>query len=128
MRKSLIVGLVSAALMCLMAAPAVFAVDAPADMVLKAPEGAKVTKAPVAFSHQTGHADIDCKTCHHTWDGSSEVQPCSTSGCHDNVKSKRGEDSFYAAFHDRKSVHSCVGCHKKEKKGPKRCTECHPKK
>ncbi|MFW5490616.1 MAG: cytochrome c3 family protein [Desulfovibrio sp.] len=126
MRKSLLVSLISAAIVCLFAVPAVFAVDAPADMVIKAPAGAKVTKAPVAFSHK-GHASMDCKTCHHKWDGAGAIQPCQASGCHANAAAKKGDDSFYMAFHERKSEKSCVGCHKSMKKGPTKCTECHPK-
>ncbi len=125
MRKSLIVSLVSAALVCLMAIPAAFAVDAPADMVMKAPGGATMTKAPVAFSHK-GHATVECKDCHHKWDGAGAIQPCSASGCHTDMASKKGDASFYAAFHS-KDDKSCVGCHKKDKKGPTKCTECHPK-
>lgn len=134
MKKTLLISMVTAALVCLFALPALYAVDAPGDMVLKVPAGAKQTKAPVAFSHK-GHAAVDCKTCHHTWDGSSAVKKCAAEGCHIDTsrKAKRKPTSFYSAFHARKSEASCVGCHKalkKEKKatGPTRCSECHPRK
>ncbi|WP_029897356.1 cytochrome c3 family protein [Desulfohalovibrio reitneri] len=128
MRKLLFVCLTCAAVLGLFALPAVYAVDAPEDMMVTVPEGAEKTQAPVGFSHKRpGHAEYDCQTCHHTWDGQGEIKSCSAEGCHTDMKARKGGGSFYAAFHDRKNEASCVGCHSKEGKGPKICTECHPR-
>ncbi|WP_320170859.1 cytochrome c3 family protein [Maridesulfovibrio sp.] len=129
MKKTLLVCLMAAALVCVFALPSLYAVDAPGDMVLKAPAGIDSKKAPVAFSHK-GHAAIECTKCHHTWDGKSEVKKCDSEKCH--VKpGKKDKTSFYNAFH--KTDRSCMGCHKAMKKagsktGPTSCTKCHPKK
>jgi hypothetical protein len=111
---------------------ALAAIDAPADMKLSPPEGMKARKAFVDFSHEKhGAAKIDCTTCHHTWDGKSEIQGCSSSGCHDQT-GKKGTTAFYTAFHSKKSETSCLGCHKiiKKKEGkpvPVACKACHKK-
>lgn len=133
MKKTLLISMITAALVCLFALPALYAVDAPGDMVIKVPAGAKATKTPVDFSHK-GHAAIDCKTCHHTWDGSAPIKKCASEGCHADAskKGKKKPTSFYSAFH-AKADNSCVGCHKELKKakkatGPTRCSDCHPKK
>lgn len=108
------------------------AVDAPGDLKLQPPEGMKARKSFVDFSHAShGAAKIDCITCHHTWDGKSDVQSCAASGCHDQP-GKKETNAFYAAFHDKKSETSCLGCHKAEKKQgnknvPVSCKSCHPK-
>ncbi len=133
MKKTLLICMVAAALVCAFALPSLYAVDAPGDMVLKAPAGAKMTKAPVDFSHK-GHAALDCTKCHHTWDGKAAVKKCSAEGCHVDTskKGKKKPTSFYSAFHSKKDM-SCVGCHKALKKakkatGPTKCGDCHPKK
>jgi hypothetical protein len=127
MKKTLFVGFLVAALFGLFCLPALYAADAPADLVIKAPEGMKATKAPVKFSH-ANHKQ-DCKVCHHKWDGAGNPKACASAGCHDSVdaKDKKSDKSFYRAYHDMKSAKSCLGCHKAEKKGPTKCTECHPK-
>ena len=134
MKRVLFIGMICAALVCAFSLPSLYAVDAPADMELTVPAGAKATKTPVAFSHK-GHNMYKCQECHHKWDGQGELKSCSAAGCHADTskKNKKGDDSFYRAFHDSKSMKSCVGCHKilkKEKKptGPTSCTKCHPKK
>lgn len=109
MKKFLSIGVVCAALVCFCALPVVSAVDAPAD-------GLKMekTKKPVVFNHSTHKAD-DCKTCHHTWDGASEVKSCSAAGCHDNFDKKdKSVNSYYQATHSKKAkkAPSCVSCHK----------------
>lgn len=122
MKKTLWISLVVAALVCAFALPNLSAAPkAPADMVLKAPF--KMKKAPVDFPHKK-HEDlkIDCKKCHHAWDGKSAVKKCGDAGCH--AEKKVGKvDGFKKAYHDL-----CIKCHKAEKKGPKACKECHPKK
>lgn len=109
------------------------AVEAPADLKLGPPEGMKAKKALVDFSHaKHDEAKVACVTCHHTWDQKSDVKSCSAAGCHDQP-GKKEKNSFYFAFHDKKSDASCVGCHKKMKKAgnktiPVACKSCHPKK
>ncbi|MGL1863312.1 MAG: cytochrome c3 family protein [Pseudodesulfovibrio sp.] len=137
MKKSLIICLMVAALVCVFALPAVVAGNAPADeMVLKAPEGAKMTKTAVAFPHKA-HVDtkIDCMTCHHKATSQDDIKGCAVEGCHMDASkaAKKDPKGFYAAFHSKKSEASCLGCHKKEKKAgnkkaPVGCKDCHPKK
>ena len=109
------------------------AVQAPPEMKLGPPEGMKATKSLVDFSHVVHeNAKVECTACHHTWDGKSEVKSCAAAGCHDQP-GKKEVNSFYFAFHDKKSMVSCVGCHKAEKKAgnanvPVSCKSCHPKK
>lgn len=135
MKKSLIISLMVAALVCVFALPAVIAGNAPADkMVLKAPEGAKATKTPVDFPHK-GHVDakIDCLTCHHKAADKNSVKGCAVDGCHTDASkaAKKDPKGFYQAWHSKKSDASCLGCHKKAKKEGKKvpvgCKECHPK-
>ena len=108
------------------------AVEAPADLKLGPPEGMKASKTLVDFSHDKhGEAKVECATCHHTWNGTSEVKSCSYAGCHDQP-GKKGETAFYVAFHAKKSEASCLGCHKILKKSgnkivPVSCKACHPK-
>jgi hypothetical protein len=108
------------------------AFDAPIDLKLGPPENIKASKTLVDFSHNKhGAAKIDCVTCHHAWDGKSEVKKCGTAGCHDQP-GKKGDNAFYTAFHSKKSEASCLGCHKKVKKQgnanvPVSCKSCHPK-
>lgn len=95
------------------------------------------TYSPVVFPHKK-HEKFDCKDCHHKWtDENTPPQKCTSSGCHDvfNAKGKqmREPKSSYFAFHDRKSKHSCIGCHTKNKRkklatGPIVCKQCHIKK
>lgn len=108
------------------------ATEAPGDLKLGPPEGMKTTKTMVDFSHAKHEAaKVECATCHHTWDGKSDVQSCAAAGCHDQP-GKKGENAYYTAFHFKKSDQSCLGCHKmKRKEGNKKvpvsCKHCHPK-
>ena len=126
MRKALVSCLMCASLVGFVGLPMIHAADAPADGEIKAPAGFTATQSPVKFSHK-GHAKVDCKVCHHKGEA---TQKCSSAGCHDSTdpKDKTSDKSFYRAFHDMKSEKSCMGCHKKEAKGPTKCPECHPKK
>ncbi|QJB56477.1 cytochrome c3 family protein [Pseudodesulfovibrio sp. zrk46] len=137
MKKSLMISLMVAALVCVFALPAVIAGNAPADtMVLKAPAGAKMTKAPVDFTHKKHAEDykIDCMVCHHKATDKNAITGCSVEGCHADASkaAKKDPKGFYQAWHSKKSDASCVACHKKEKKAGKKvpvaCKECHPKK
>ncbi len=68
--------------------------------------------APVKFNH-FDHQTVSCTTCHHTWDGSSEVESCSTDGCHSDMVNRGEVTSYFHAFHTRESETSCRGCHMK---------------
>lgn len=127
----LILATLTLCVLILTANMAAAATEAPGDLKLGPPEGMKATKTLVDFSHQKhGDAKIDCVTCHHTWDGKSDVKSCATAGCHDQ-KGKKGVNAFYTAFHAKKSDKSCLGCHKIVKKEgkvvPVSCKSCHPK-
>lgn len=70
-------------------------------------------KGPTIYSHSK-HAAAgikNCKECHHKGSVSD-----SCSKCH------KGKDGM-KALHD-----NCKGCHKKMKKGPTGCNDCHQKK
>lgn len=131
MKKSIFICLACAALLAAFVLPSLLSATpaAPADMVISVPDGATATKAPVAFSHTTGHANIECATCHHKWDGAGDIVACSS--CHNNMDDKKSDDSFYNAYHANTEA-SCVGCHKALKKageatGPTSCNDCHPR-
>jgi hypothetical protein len=105
--------------------------QAPGDLRLGPPDGIKASKALVAFSHaRHGAADVQCVSCHHTWDGKSDIRSCAAPGCHDQP-GKKGETAFYSAFHAKNTERSCVGCHKPLKKAgkavPVSCGQCHEK-
>ncbi|MDD4951649.1 MAG: cytochrome c3 family protein [Desulfovibrionaceae bacterium] len=133
MKKTILISLVCSALVCAFVLPSLHAAPkAPADMTIEMPKGQKATKAPVAFSHAK-HKALDCKACHHKWDGKGDVKGCSSAGCHEDYKAKKGDKSFYGAFHAATSKNSCLGCHKdlktaKKPTGPTACTQCHPQK
>lgn len=126
------IGVFLAFLLCVGSAYAA-PVTMPGDLMIKVPEGMKAKKAEVPFSHEIhASANLECMTCHHEWDGKSEIRKCSTAGCHDQP-GKKNEMSFYKAFHDRNAQQSCVGCHKETKKNgnakaPTSCRQCHVKK
>lgn len=134
MRKSIFVMLVCAALVGAFCLPSLWAIDAPKDLVLKMPDGMTATKAPVKFAHAgPGHKPLECKTCHHNWDGKSDKGfKCSDKGCHDNfdMTKKTEVNNFYNAFHKGDKPFSCLGCHKKAKAEGKNppivCNACHP--
>jgi predicted CxxxxCH...CXXCH cytochrome family protein len=122
MKKLLYIGLIMAALVGAYAVAAV-AADAPAEDVEIAYPGDGAKFPPVMFSH-TAHGDLKCEDCHHMM-GESDDMGCIS--CHSNLEDKKAKDSFDVAWHDRKSPHSCVGCHTKMKAGPTKCPECHQK-
>ncbi len=120
-------------------------------LALAPPVGVTPKRSAVAFPHSQ-HFDYTCKTCHHKWDGNSEVQSCTASKCHDQLslpaKSKKARADrleeiryFKYAFHRQ-----CIGCHREirihneklersRKKiteplqwpGPTSCVGCHPR-
>lgn len=134
MKRLFLICLALAALTC--AATVAMAAD------IEAPEGPVEMKfpaegnkyAPVQFLHHDGHLQYtDCKTCHHTWDGTSALLSCSSDGCHSDTsrENKREPTSYDSAFHARKADQSCVGCHQKVSKenkdsaAPTKCNDCH---
>ena len=82
----------------------------------------KKTKAPVAYDHKAHSAKVPkCQACHHK-DEAGKEQGCAAAKCH-GAKTEGKMVSAKEAFHKQ-----CMDCHKKEKKGPVKCDECHPKK
>ena len=120
-------------------------------IVLEPDASVEQKRSPVEFNHSK-HFLYDCRTCHHKWEGTDKITNCTTSNCHDLLKSPKkptkelvftetGIKYYKYAFHK-----SCIGCHKeiktKRKKmemafkiqqaklpktGPTGCIECHPK-
>jgi hypothetical protein len=102
-------------------------VDVPADM---APKGKK-EKSAVTFNHEQHSKTIACLECHHKSDeaklkAGEKPAKCFGGDCHIGtekvVDGKKMVDT-------KKAYHAnCLdGCHKKDKKGPTKCDECHPK-
>lgn len=122
------------------------------DIVIGPPESVEPRRSPVDFPHSRHFASVDCRTCHHTWQGTEIIKNCTTSGCHDvavsPTKSEKGRLNpdlairyYKAAYHQL-----CIGCHKEIKvqnkqletsfkqlketlpvPGPTGCILCHPK-
>ena len=120
-------------------------------LALAPPVGVTAKRSAVAFPHSQ-HFDYHCKTCHHKWDGNSQVQSCTASKCHDQlslpVKSKKARANsleairyFKYAFHQQ-----CISCHREirihnkkleqsrkkikaplQRPGPTSCVGCHPR-
>ncbi|EGB13374.1 Cytochrome c, class III, conserved region [Pseudodesulfovibrio mercurii] len=102
---------------------------APDTLRLEPPKTMEAVKSPVDFPHGAHlNRAADCTTCHHTWDGKSDIRACGSSGCHDQP-GKKGETAFYTAFHGKDTDRSCLGCHKTAKKdgkpAPASCKQCH---
>ncbi len=119
-------------------------------LTLEAPEGAEAKRPPVEFPHGL-HFDYSCQTCHHDWDGTTMVENCTTSGCHDQVepdeKTRNINDPANAQYYLAAYHKACIQCHRtllKERQalekanpldskmlpayGPVVCAECHIKK
>ena len=120
-------------------------------LALAPPVGVTAKRSAVAFPHSL-HFRYTCNTCHHKWDGNSQVQSCTASKCHDQlslpVKAKKARANrleairyYKTAFHQQ-----CISCHteikihneklersrKKVKEplqwpGPTSCVGCHPR-
>lgn len=124
MKRIVIISVVCAALVGFVALPVLFAADAPKqDIVMKSPGAA--TQGTVTFSHAK-HGKQKCEECHHKIKENPKDYKCGT--CHNDLKAKKGDNSYYAAFHAPTSNHSCMGCHKSMKQGPTACNKCHAKK
>jgi len=101
---------------------AVDAAKAPKDTTIKA---CAKSKPAVAFPHAKHVAGkVACKSCHHK---GAENKNCTAAGCH-GAKAEGKKASCAEASLTKNVFHiSCVGCHKKEGKGPKGCPQCHKK-
>lgn len=122
-------------------AAGLYAASAPDVMPMNNAGYKKHKKAIVQLSH-TKHAvdyKITCGECHHDDTGKplelkdgDPVQGCGE--CHKEFgklakADKKMKKADKIKKYHKEALHAnCVGCHKKIKKGPKKCTECHPKK
>lgn len=142
MKKSILASLLSACMLLFLSLAVLQAYDfeIPEIIVMDDAQGKTENPqySPTEFQHKTHEAVVaECQTCHHMWEDESEPpQKCTDAGCHDLIGAKGAEmrevNSAYFAYHDRKSEHSCVGCHQALKQageatGPLPCNACHPK-
>ncbi len=122
------------------------------NIVIGPPESVEPKRSSVDFPHSRHFASVDCRTCHHTWQGTEIIKSCTTSSCHDVMvsptKSEKGRANPDLAIRYYKTGYHqmCIGCHKeiriqnkqleisfKELKetltipGPTGCIQCHPK-
>jgi hypothetical protein len=124
MRRSLAV---TAASLLFLSAAAFLAVAQSDEMSL---DGCGEKKSAVAFPHKA-HAELmECATCHHTQEGltadsGDEVPTCKS--CHLDPTEEGALDCAQMSPSKNPYHVNCMGCHKKEKKGPVKCDECHPK-
>ena len=142
MKKSLLLSLICAAFLSLIAAPVLFAADAPGDdYVISAPEGMKAKpkgdkpgalQKAVPFPHSK-HATVECKDCHHTLEADGGVvKKCTTSGCHDSLEFRDKANAKDIKLVENAYHAQCIDCHKALKKeqkptGPTACGKCHTK-
>ncbi len=95
------------------------AVAAPPDKITI--DKIKKTKAAVAYNHKVHSEKVPkCQACHHK-DAAGKEQACSSATCH-GAQAEGTKLDLKEAFHKQ-----CKACHQKEKKGPQKCDECHPK-
>ena len=100
--------------------------DVPPQMVtLEAAKGkAQGLYSPVDFDHELHLTTGSCTDCHHMYEETGTYQPCSN--CHEpKVDAASPEMSLYNAYHNRKAIASCVGCHTEMQAGPTGCRDCH---
>jgi Class III cytochrome C family len=115
-------------------------------ITLAPPDSVEAKRSEVEFPH-SDHFGISCQQCHHQWDGESEIESCTTSGCHDLEEAPSKEDGDEAILYYKKAFHeACIGCHKEMSAenaklakmyqpsdakavatGPTGCVKCHPK-
>ena len=127
-------------------------ISVPLGVIPLNPPGEVEAKRPtVPFPHGR-HFVYNCTTCHHQWEMDSQIENCTTSGCHDGTESpvkagggKVDEDlviNYYkTAYHKL-----CISCHREMKAenkkleksgrvlksklpntGPTSCNGCHVK-
>ncbi len=91
----------------------VFAAEAPQEPI----ELKYFPNLQVKFPHAPHEANkVECKTCHHKWDGQGEIKACGSAGCHDVFDKKdKSEKSLYVAIHGKsENPLNCLTCHKKQ--------------
>jgi len=98
---------------------AISAKPAPKQVVI---DKCKKKKKAVTLTHEK-HIKIlkiPCKKCHHK---GTPDKPCSS--CH--AGKMKGKNPGCAEMSPKKNPFhiSCMGCHKKLKKGPSKCKQCH---
>jgi hypothetical protein len=123
MRKALL-GFAIGAL--ILAAPAMMLTGAQEDEIVLDACGEK--QAAVNFPHKTHEEVGPCSACHHTQEeltAGGEAETCTS--CHLNPEDAATPDCAQMSTSKNPYHKTCMGCHKKEGKGPTKCTECHPK-
>ncbi|MDD6087885.1 MAG: cytochrome c3 family protein [Desulfovibrionaceae bacterium] len=117
----------------------VFGLSIPAfaDAPIKIEDLRAATEKPVLLNHtgvvfnHSSHKTVDCWTCHHktTSDKRTFVSCSISSECHDSLsRDDRSRRSYMKAIHNKKSSHSCMGCHIKQSAthaSLKGCAPCH---
>jgi len=118
MRKRILIGLMVLGTTVVDLYAGVEAAKAPGKVVL---QQCKKKKSGVAFDHaqHSKKRKIDCKTCHHTGKQAKCVS------CHAG-KAKDKKPGCEEMSPKKNPYHiTCMGCHKKQNKGPKTCKACH---
>jgi hypothetical protein len=120
-------------------------------LALGPPVGVTPKRSAVAFPHSQ-HFGYTCMTCHHKWDGNSQVQSCTASKCHDQLSlpvkpKKAGANRLEAIRYYKYAFHQqCISCHRQIRihnkrlersgkkikaplqwPGPTSCVGCHPR-
>lgn len=111
-------------------------------IIMNNPGFKKHTKPLVKFDHKKHFTDykISCGQCHHDAHNKPLTNlkpgdPVKTCGeCHSDfaIRISPADRSLSKAEkikkYYREAIHAdCIGCHRKLKKGPRRCNECHKK-
>jgi hypothetical protein len=125
----------------LFAAVGLYAASAPDVIQMNNKGFAKHRKGIVTFGHAKHSSDykLTCGECHHDDQGKprdlKDGDPVKGCGeCHKEFgklakADKKMKKAEKVKKYYEKAIHAnCVGCHKKIKKGPKKCKDCHPKK
>lgn len=87
----------------------------------------KPQRPPAVFVHDQHNEKAklaDCVACHHGGQGGKQDKSASTEGtpcadCH-KVTPEKGRTGLQKAYHSQ-----CIGCHRKQAKGPVACGQCH---
>lgn len=88
--------------------------------LIEPPESVTAKRSAVDFPHSK-HFDFNCIECHHTWDKQSQIDNCTTSGCHDLLESpkkgnKKATSDKEAIKYFKNAYHkACIGCHREIK-------------
>jgi len=101
----------------------------PDQIILKSPSFKTRERPPVPFPHLRHiEAGLSCNECHHRYEKGKNVidegeleagKPgIRCHECHSSKSSPQVRDAFHR---------QCIDCHKKSKKGPLFCGECHKK-